>query len=281
MSDARILHKRAGGSMKVNSLTNFEYRVWTQYILSANDLSVMPATVSILQADNVFLRREKHRLVQAAFDQLVTVGLMMAFLHQGERFVWQPDWQDWQQIKHPRRTVHPTPETAVIVEYGTPLTVALFEKYFSDIGDVISETFLKSSGKVSEPRVRGHARNTNPNPNSDLPEESARETSAAMFHRFWLAYPRKVKKSTAEAEFRKLKPSSGLTDTLIRALNWQTKQPEWVKDGGQYVPHPSAWLHQRRWEDEPFHPIASDTERRSHVPDADATTAMLREVFTK
>lgn len=25
---------------------------------------------------------------------------------------------------------------------------------------------------------------------------------------------------------------------------------DWLKDNGQYIPYPSTWLNQRRWEDE-------------------------------
>lgn len=111
MSDARVLHKRAGGSQKVNSLTNLEYRVWTQYLVSADDFGVMPATAAVIQADNVYLRREKARTVQAAIERLVAIGLVADFEHQGERFIWQTDWQKWQGIRYPRSTCHPAPST--------------------------------------------------------------------------------------------------------------------------------------------------------------------------
>jgi hypothetical protein len=38
---------------------------------------------------------------------------------------------------------------------------------------------------------------------------------------------------------------------MLAALAWQVQQPDWLKDGGQFVPHPSTWLNQGRWQDEP------------------------------
>lgn len=78
---------------------------------------------------------------------------------------------------------------------------------------------------------------------------------------FWDEYPRKVKKPMAALEWERQQPN--IIDVL-NALKWQRRQPEWVKDGGQYVPHPSSYLHNRRWEDEQsVTPIVSEREARS------------------
>ena len=37
---------------------------------------------------------------------------------------------------------------------------------------------------------------------------------------------------------------------MIRAVEAQKNTPQWVRDGGQYIPHPSTWLNQERWRDE-------------------------------
>jgi DNA replication protein DnaC len=33
-------------------------------------------------------------------------------------------------------------------------------------------------------------------------------------------------------------------------LEKQKVSTEWLKDGGQFIPHPATWLNGRRWEDE-------------------------------
>jgi hypothetical protein len=86
----------------------------------------MPATAAVIQADNLYLRRQKVNQVQAAIDQLVAVGLVRLFEHQGEAFVWQPDWQKWQGIRYPRTTVNPAPPAQALQELADNKTRELF-----------------------------------------------------------------------------------------------------------------------------------------------------------
>jgi len=78
-----------------------------------------------------------------------------------------------------------------------------------------------------------------------------------LFARFWNLYPRKVGKGAAEKQWRKLNPDNLLFERIGQALAQQCTMPAWVKDGGQFIPHPSTWLSQRRWEDEPPKPTAA------------------------
>ena len=70
------------------------------------------------------------------------------------------------------------------------------------------------------------------------------------FERFWNAYPRHTAKANATKAFNKLKPDDALIDKMLKAIEQQKKSDQWQRDNGQYIPHPSTWLNQRRWEDE-------------------------------
>ena len=70
------------------------------------------------------------------------------------------------------------------------------------------------------------------------------------FDRFWSVYPRKTAKVEARKKFEKLNPDDELLETMIRAVEQQKNSEQWTKDGGQFIPHPATWIHQRRWEDE-------------------------------
>jgi hypothetical protein len=72
------------------------------------------------------------------------------------------------------------------------------------------------------------------------------------FDTFWDAYPRKVGKDAARKAWSKLKPSNELADRIIFAVDQQKRSPQWLKEGGQYIPHPVTWLNQGRWQDEPM-----------------------------
>lgn len=95
---------------------------------------------------------------------------------------------------------------------------------------------------------------------SDLQSATATadQERKSLFTRFWRAYPKKVGKGDAETKFGKLKPSESLLASMLSALEWQVRTPKWVQKGGEFIPHPATWLHQRRWEDEPFLPADAD-----------------------
>ena len=68
------------------------------------------------------------------------------------------------------------------------------------------------------------------------------------FYDFWKAYPNKVKKSAAITAWKSGKCEK-IADTIIADVQRRC-DTEWKGDGVQYVPHPTTYLHQRRWEDE-------------------------------
>ena len=71
------------------------------------------------------------------------------------------------------------------------------------------------------------------------------------FIAFWSSYPKKTGKGDAWRAWRRGKPP---INAVLDALKWQVAQPQWLRDAGQFIPHASTWLNQRRWEDEAFHP---------------------------
>jgi hypothetical protein len=71
------------------------------------------------------------------------------------------------------------------------------------------------------------------------------------FEAFWIAYPGPRRKAKADAlkawtQTAALRPP--LSD-LLAALEAQRGTPDWIKDGGQYIPMPSSWLRGHRWLD--------------------------------
>lgn len=74
--------------------------------------------------------------------------------------------------------------------------------------------------------------------------------TSEQFDIFWRAYPRKVGKFLAAKVWLKLKDEEGLLDKIIRSVQIQKQSDGWQKEGGIFIPHPSTWLNQRRWEDE-------------------------------
>lgn len=80
---------------------------------------------------------------------------------------------------------------------------------------------------------------------------STKSASAARFSIFWQTYPKRVRQTDAEEEWEKLSVDSELFDRIIKALNVAKESDEWKRENGRFIPHPSNWLKDRRWEDEP------------------------------
>lgn len=112
-------------------------------------------------------------------------------------------------------------------------------------------------------------------PSQERSEKRARqEALTAEFLTFWAKYPNKAGKDKALKVWLRLAPDSGLILRILDSLSWQVRQPKWLKDDGEYVPHASSWLNQRRWEDEPFNAPAES--RGPRVMDADETMRVLK-----
>jgi hypothetical protein len=72
----------------------------------------------------------------------------------------------------------------------------------------------------------------------------------AKFEIFWKAYPRKMAKGAAFKAFAAVTAGKYM-DAILKALEWQKRSPEWLKERGAFIPHPATWLRAHRWEDEP------------------------------
>ncbi|MYD71339.1 MAG: hypothetical protein F4W89_11430, partial [Acidobacteria bacterium] len=110
----RLFHARLGHSAKVSRLSDLAFRVWTTYVLAADDFGVMRADAVAFQAAHEALRERPAEEVAAAVVRLVEVGLVSAFEHEGARFLYQADWQDCQRVRFPGRTPHPLPAEAMV-----------------------------------------------------------------------------------------------------------------------------------------------------------------------
>lgn len=72
------------------------------------------------------------------------------------------------------------------------------------------------------------------------------------FEAFWAKYPNKVGKKAAQKAFLSAKDRPQIDD-LLDAIDRAMKSQKW-KDG--FIPNPTTWLNQGRWDDEPATAIA-------------------------
>lgn len=134
------------------------------------------------------------------------------------------------------------------------ITICNYDKYQSQ--DAVDETSSGTSDETSSgtsdehltehgirsKEVKKEKNNPPKSPKGDeLPED---------FEEFWDAYPKRVNKSTAVKAFKRLKPDSELLEKIFADLRVRCQTEDWRKEDGKFIPHPSTYLNQRRWEDE-------------------------------
>ena len=85
-----------------------------------------------------------------------------------------------------------------------------------------------------------------------------------LFLTFWKAYPKKVGKQDALKSFKKVNPSKEMVEQMVSVIEEAKKTEQWTKSNGQYIPNPSTWLNQGRWEDDiSTYPGKSTSEGRT------------------
>ena len=128
MATYRLIHREAETGDRSSALTDFEFCVWISYQLAADDFGVCPATAAKLQGESPRLEQKPAKVVQQAIERLIELRLCGVFTDGARRYLYQPDWQDWQRLKHASATSHP-PVPAELLEQCSTKTRALFADF--------------------------------------------------------------------------------------------------------------------------------------------------------
>jgi hypothetical protein len=247
----RFFHPRAGHSRKVTALSDLEFRVWWTYELAADDYGVMRRSPVVLQAANDALGQRSRTQVERALDRVVEVGLLVPFEHQGEGFVCQLTWQNFQKVKYPREAINPLPPPEIVAQCSEA-TQELFAFHSQNVPGTL-QTLAGAGGRE---RLTANGNGTG----NRLTANGLSE----RFAEFWAVYPKKIGKDAAWRVWQKRRPSQELTADILAALE---RQHDWLlREEGRFIPNPATWLNQGRWQDEP-----------PAVPERAITPAELRE----
>ena len=217
----RIIKDSIRTSKSVNTMTDFQFRLWTYLLTYVDDYGRGSADPELLKGF-VFPRRKgvTEATIEKSLQELANIGSILLYDVDGESYFCFPNWADHQRIQT-KKSRFPSPDD------GTLKKVTVSH----------GESPLESNPIQSE---------SNPNPNTN-PNPNARETRGAAFEKFWSAYPRKEGKQKARSAFEKVTVS---LDVLLIALEAQKKSSQWTKDNGQFIPHAATWLNGKRWEDQ-------------------------------
>ncbi len=89
---------------------------------------------------------------------------------------------------------------------------------------------------------------------SKLPPPNERDPKSEYskeFEMFWSSYPRKIGKGFAWKAWKKISGVKKIYEVIIESVEkHKTKDSQWKKEKGVFIPHPATFLNQSRWEDE-------------------------------
>jgi hypothetical protein len=168
-------------------------------------------------------------------------------------------------VKEKASEIPPPPEESTYRAYG--------EGY--DEEDEEDDKHQTSTGQVSgkhhastmqAPPITGNLSpstgNLPPGKEEDPEEEPAETASQKRFDLFWAAYPKKVGKKAAQKAWKNAKVNADLFDKIMNAVGKARITTQWLREGGRYIPNPSTWLNEGRWDDE-IKEVDIDAEHRS------------------
>lgn len=70
------------------------------------------------------------------------------------------------------------------------------------------------------------------------------------FAEFWKIYPKKVGKAAAMKAWKRAKIDADLFDRILEAVESAKASEQWQREGGRFIPNPTTWINQGRWDDE-------------------------------
>lgn len=119
-----------------------------------------------------------------------------------------------------------------------------------DIKRVLAK-LANQTGQDSEPKKSGESPDELPMNSDQNRLEEIRLELKEQFKKFWKVYPRKQKKQPSEDAWLKHVKTVELANQIIEHIDIRKKSdPQWLKDGGQFIPLASTFLNQGLWSDE-------------------------------
>ena len=210
----RIIKDSIRTSKSVNTMTDFQFRLWTYLLTYVDDYGRGSADPELLKGF-VFPRRKgvTEATIEKSLQELANIGSILLYDVDGESYFCFPNWADHQRIQT-KKSRFPSPDDGTLKK----VTVSHGE-----------------SPPESNPfRIQSESKS----------EDNARED----FEKFWSAYPRKA--GNKQKAFEAFKKAGVSLEILLDAIENQKQSSQWSKDNGQFIPHPTTWLNGKRWEDQ-------------------------------
>ena len=200
--------------------------------------------------------RESSRRVTGALRHLSDHGQITRYMVDGRPYLHIAAWTKHQRIEKASVGRYPLPtcDNAEIRESSPTTPVALPEP--SPPGE--GEKGRRGEGERGDELIPS-------------PATPSRTSDPIGFAEFWQEYPRKVGKDDARKAYTKALKRATAPRILLAAHRYAT-DPN-LPDR-QFIPHPSKWLNDGRWDDDPLPARSSGTTPRASTTDQRVTDAL-------
>ena len=118
----------------------------------------------------------------------------------------------------------------------------------------VTPPYPPASGGMGEAPGEGQGESLTVQTAQGTAEEPAVDHSTTLdrrFEDFWQLYPKRVGRGAAERAWKKIRPDAALFEIIMQSVRENiARNQNWRRDNGQYIPNPSTWLNQERWQDD-------------------------------
>jgi hypothetical protein len=243
----RVVREGLIDSEIVNKLPDASECFFFRLLLAADDAGRFDGRNDMLRS-RLFPLKTQLRVndIERRLADCVKEGLVIPYEWAGKRFLQVSKWQRCSPCAVSKFPWHDGSHKIEYVKRDTRDGVKDF--VLTSLGDPIGIPSVSHADGI-KPLSNG-CTDTDTETYTKTKTETNTLTWSERFSRFWEEYPRKTGKGDAEKVFMKLKPSEELVARMINAVKLQKLTRDWIKEDGQYIPHPKTWLNGKRWEDD-------------------------------
>lgn len=149
----RLIKESIRFSEKVNSLTDFQFRLWVSLITYVDDYGRGDARPAVIKGTCFPLRdRITNKDIDAALNALAGAGCVGLYEVDGKPYLYFPNWQSHQNIRN-KKSRFPAPENATCNQLHT--IASNCEQMHANVPVIQSESESESNPK-EEARERAH-----------------------------------------------------------------------------------------------------------------------------
>lgn len=150
----RLIKDSIRFSEKVNSLTDFQFRLWVSLITYVDDYGRGDARPAVIKGTCFPLRdRITNKDIDAALNALAGAGCVGLYEVDGKPYLYFPNWQSHQNIRN-KKSRFPAPENATCNQLQT--IASNCEQMHANVPVIQSESESESESE-SNPKVRASA----------------------------------------------------------------------------------------------------------------------------